>query len=271
MYEETILQDKEDIKNESRKVNSIIILGRIAFKEQNIKEAVEHYKEVLLLDSNNKEALYFISIFFISVDRKDTALIYLNKLIDLGVENSFVYENIGLLKKGAVREEYFNKAIEMHNHSKLIQRDFARFSCIAFNLYNEGCFDIAEKYALFAFSIRNTIEIMNLLGCINYKIGEYDKALSYFHDINARLPTSSAGIICNIAYTYKQKGSYKMALMYLKKAIDFSVEDERIYYIMGDVYLTSRDESKAFLSFRKALEINPNYKLANDILESMSS
>ncbi len=271
MYKETILKYKEDIKNESLKVDAITLLGRIAFKDGRVKEAVECYKEIILLDSNNKEALYFMSMFFIRVNRKDTALIYLNKLIDLGVESSFVYENIGLIKNGEVREEYFNKAIEMHNDSKLIQRDFARFSSVAFKMYSEGCFDIAEKYALLAFSIRSTIEIMNLLGCINYKIGEYDKALSYFHDINARLPTSSAGVICNIAYTYKQKGSYKMALMYLKKAVDFSVEDERIYYIMGDVYLTSRDESKAFVSFRKALEINPNYKLANDILENMGS
>ena len=271
MYEKIILKYEEDIKNEVNKVDALTLLGRIAFKEQNIKKAVEYYKEVFMLENNNKEALYFISMFFIYAERKETALIYLNKLIDLGLENTFVYENIGFIKNGEVRRKYFNKAIEMHNNSKLIQRDFTRFNSIAFKMYNEGYFDIAEKYALLAFSIRNTLETMNLLGCINYKIGEYDKALSYFHDINARLPTSNTGIICNIAYTYKQKGSYKMALMYLKKAIDFSVEDERIYYIMGDVYLASKDESKAFVSFRDALSINPNYKLANDILENMRS
>jgi len=271
MYEEIILKYKEALENGVNKVEALKVLGRIAFKEGHIKEAVEYYKEVLSLESDNKEALYFFAMFFIRANRKDAALMYLNKLIDLNVENTFVYEYIALIRRGEAREEYFSKAIQIHSVSKLTQRDFSRFLYIAFKMYKEGNFNIAEKYALFAFSIRNTIEIMNLLGCINYKTGEYDKALSYFHDINARLPISSTGIICNIAYTYKQKGSYKMALMYLKKAIDFSVEDERIYYIMGDVYLTSKDESKAFLSFRKALSINPNYKLANDILESMDS
>lgn len=271
MYKEKILKYKETLKNGVRKVDTLTLLGRLEFREGNIKEAVEYYKEILLLESDNKEALYFFAMFFIRANRKDTTLIYLNKLIDLNVENTFVYEYTALIRRGEAREEYFNKAIQIHSDSKLTQRDFSRFLYIAFRMYEEGNFNIAEKYALFAFSIRNTIEIMNLLGCINYKIGEYDKALSYFHDINVRLPISSTGVICNIAYTYKQKGSYKMALMYLKKAIDFSVEDERIYYIMGDVYLTSKDESKAFLSFRKALNINPNYKLANDILESMDS
>lgn len=269
MYEETILKYKEALKNGARQLDILTVLARLEFREGHIKEAVEYYKKSLLLESDNKEALYFFAMFFIRANRKDTALICLNKLIDLGVENTFVYEYTALIRRGEAREEYYHKAIKIHSDSKLTQKDFSRFLYIAFRMYKEGHYSISEKYALFAFSIRNSIEIINLLGCINYKIGEYDKALSYFHDINARLPISSIGIICNIAYTYKQKGSYKMALMYLKKVIDFSVEDERIYYIMGDVYLTSKDESNAFLSFRKALDINPNYKLANDILESM--
>lgn len=269
MYENKILEYRELIQNEGVSVDALTLLARLEFREEHIKESFDCYKSILLFDANNKEALYFFAVFFYRSDCNDLALKYFNKIVDLGVESPLIYEYIALIKSEESREEYFYKAIHIYKQSKLLQKDFDRLIYIAFKLYKEEYYNLSLEYTLLACSIRNNIDVMNLLGCIHYKIKEYDKALSYFHDINSRLTKINIGLLCNIAYTYKQKGSYKIALMYLKKATDFSLEDERIYYAMGDIYLTDKDEINARLSFKKSLNLNPNFTPASDILESL--
>jgi tetratricopeptide (TPR) repeat protein len=160
---------------------------------------------------------------------------------------------------GEKRKEYFDNALDLYSHSKLNQKDYLRFINISLKMYNEEDYNIAESYALLAYSIKPSIKISNILGSIYFKLRDYDKALSYFHDVYAKLPVVNIFIVSNIAHCYEQKNSFSIALRYIEKALDIYPRSERLYYDMGLIHISNNDKPSAMKAFKNASDINPSF------------
>ena len=247
---------------------TLSILARIAFKESRFKDAENYYSTILSNSPNYPEALYMLGFFNIQRNEYDTALNYFNQLVSNGNVNAFVYEYMAISDKQN-RRMYLEKALELSKDIKIRAKDYKRCSFLAFQAYAWREYDIALEYANFAYTAKQTDDIINLLGCIYHHSEDYDKALSLFHEVNAHYEGNNSYILCNIASCYKKKNSCKMAVRYLEKAIEVDPDNKLIYYNIGLIHIITGNKKLAEESFEQALKIDNDYKEAKNALDSL--
>ena len=179
-------------------------LAESCIKENKFEDAENYYKLILDNEPENLEALYMSGFLCMKNNSYKDALEYFNKFINLNNDNPFVYEYMGMMDE-TNRTEYFNKAIEINDNIKIMKRDYSRYIYIAFKSYEMGEYDISLNYTNYIYNVRQINGIVNLLGCIYYRKGDYDRALSLFHDLNFIYEKSNIYILCNISSCYRKK------------------------------------------------------------------
>jgi tetratricopeptide (TPR) repeat protein len=133
------------------------------------------------------------------------------------------------------------------------------------------------------------MKVYNDIGEVLYKMGQSDKALSYFKQslriaksfkdqkINVDYPVSS--ILTNIAIYFDDKGELDKALDYYKEYDGDLKKDEKnlekdeklksnIYFSIGYKYYNDDNYQKAIEYFRKSIEIDEKYKKYLDLAAS---
>lgn len=268
-YSALIEKYKKELEKDPNKTSALSMLARIAFKEGRFSDSRNYYEVILLTKSEDIEALYMLGCLYMKKKDNMVALDYFNRLISSGINNPFLYEYAAILDSHN-RKEYFIKALDMYDESRIRVKDHNK--CVSLSLYafSKEEYEAAEKYGILALTAKNTVNINNILGCIYYKLEDYDKALSFFHDVNARLDSKNVYILCNIACCYKQKRSHKMALRYLDKAKELDGNNKYVYLAFGEVYIGSGDNKKASDNLTLALDIDPDYANAKEALSSIS-
>ena len=248
--------------------NALSILARIAVKENKFETAEKYYNFILLNNPEYPEALYMMGFFSMRKRQYSIAVNYFKRLASTGRTNSFVYEYIAVFDKEN-RREYLEKALEESKSIRVSSKDYKRLSYMAFQSFAWKEYNISLEYANLAYSAKQTNDIINLLGCIYHLNGDYDKALSLFHEVNANYEGNNSYVLCNIASCYRKKNSNKMAIRYFEKAAEVDSNDKLIYYNIGSIYAITGNKKSAFDYFEKALQIDENYEEAKNALNSV--
>ena len=262
-YSEQIKKYDEVLNNNPNDINTLTSLARIYVKENKLNESEKYYNKILENNSDNTEALYIIGFINMQKNNYKKAIDNFIKLIELGIDNAFVYEYLSIMDNNN-RETFLNKAIEKHNQNKLKRKDYERVSYMAYQSYKWRMYDFALYYAELAYSIKQTNDIINLLGCICFYREEYDKALSYFHELNFNCNKTNIYALCNIASCYRKKNSNNMAIKYLDRAKALDDNNKLIYFNIGTIYDKLGNRKSALENFNKAIEIDSNYTEAID-------
>ena len=257
-YSEQIKKYNEELNNNPNDINTLTSLARIYIKENKLNEAEKYYSKILENNSDNTEALYIIGFINMQKNNYKKSIDNFIKLIELGIDNAFIYEYLSIMDKNN-RETFLNKSIEKHNKNKLKRKDYERLSYMAYQSYKWKMYDFALYYAELAYTIKQTNDITNLLGCICFYKGEYDKALSYFHELNFNCNKENIYALCNIASCYRKKNSNNMAIKYLDKAKELDDNNKLIYYNIGSIYDKLGNRKSALENFNKAIEIDSDY------------
>ena len=244
---------------------ALAMLARIAIKENRFNDAEDYYGIILSKDPKYAEALYMMAFFYMKKKQNSIAIEYLKNIIDIEKSNSFVYEYMAVLDKNN-RKYYLEKSLEIAIETKISSKDYGRCSYIAFQSYSWGEYDVSLKYANLAYSVKATNDIINLLGCLYHYNGDYDRALSFFHVVNANYNGNNSYILCNISSCYKKKNSNKMAIRYLEKALKVDDNNKLIYYNIGSMYALTGNKKLAIENFEYALKIDSNYEEAKNAL-----
>lgn len=254
----------ENIETPTKYLKPILEAAREALKSGELKSAVNFYEYAMALDDQNIEALYTIAVLYMKYDNKEVAISCFDRIISQNIENPFVYEYMGIMHDREKRKEYFDNALGLYFNTRLSQKDYIKFINISLKMYEDEDYDIAESYALLAYSIKPSIKVSNILGSIYFKLKDYDKALSYFHDIYAKLPIINVCVVSNIAHCYKEKNSFSIALRYIEKALEMYPRNERLYYDMGLIYLHNNDKLNSIKAFENVSDINPSFSFDID-------
>ena len=245
-------------------------LAETCIKENKFEDAENYYKLILDNEPENLEALYMSGFLCMKNNSYKDALEYFNKFINLNNDNPFVYEYMGMMDE-TNRTEYFNKAIEINDNIKIMKRDYSRYIYIAFKSYEMGEYDISLNYTNYIYNVRQINGIVNLLGCIYYRKGDYDRALSLFHDLNFIYEKSNIYILCNISSCYRKKNSNNMAIRYLEKAKEIDDSNKLIYYNIGSIYFDMGNKKSALENIDKALSIDADYEEAIKLKEYINN
>ena len=261
-YQDTIDKYSSILEEEPTNIKALLILARIAIKEGRSKDGLEYYNRIYDIDSDHPEALYMIGFINMINKSNDKAKEKFLRLIRINKANSFVYEYMSLLDF-AHRSEYLELALELNEKLSIRKKDYDRYSYIAFKAYLWGEYKLALRYAELAYNCNSTNTINNLIGCIYYKLEDYDSALTYFYSVSLNLDNFNIFTLSNISSCFKQKSSINLAIRYLNKALDINKTNKFIYYTLGHIYANIlEDRESALKNLNKALEIDSNYMQA---------
>lgn len=143
-----------------------------------------------------------------------------------------------------------------------------------------------QKYLVDAVKILDhTLEIHNKFvaaylnrGIAWFKMGEVEKAAENLHKVRMLYPTYPTlpgmyKLLCDYYLKegwerYGKNGQYPQAIELYKKGLNIDSTNIDLWYNMGGAYYTNRQPVEAISAFRKALEIQPANKLAQDGLNA---
>jgi tetratricopeptide (TPR) repeat protein len=104
------------------------------------------------------------------------------------------------------------------------------------------------------------------MGAIYYDKGDYRTALNYFKKAQEINPEDDAANYFRMGSTLTHLGNTKAATFYFVKALEVDPNNAENYYNLGVLYFSTRQFDKAKYYFKEALKINPDYQDASNYL-----
>lgn len=139
-------------------------------------------------------------------------------------------------------------------------------------LRNIGEFFFSKNYfqdALLIFKqiveTKNNYELYEKMAYCHQQMGEFDKALEYYHKAEL-LDKNKLWLINRIAWCYRKKGEYAKAVAYYHEAEKLEPEDLQVQALLGHVYMEMEDYDKALKYYFKVEYLQPdNHKVHRPI------
>lgn len=147
-------------------------------------------------------------------------------------------------------------------------------------MFNQGIIAYnAKKYVDAANAFMAANEIKSFLGenfkdaevntslAANYAVEDYlaakkyDEALAFAQTIAEQMP-QNIDILISIVNINLQKGDVAATEKYINQALALDPLNKQLYYVLGTSYMDKKENDKAIIALRKALEIDPAYNEA---------
>ncbi len=194
-------------------------MGYCKYRMDDIMDAFELYKKSYELNNKNLKTITWLANIYANSQKYDTATAILDHAIINFPENGKLYASRGNVsfKRGhhfrSVAD--FRKAIELENHSALIQKKLAQ-SLFSIKKYEES----REIFELLIVRDTADFQVCNYLGNIYNEFSNYDKALMFYEyaiDLLTPGPTVMASVYRGMSKSYAGKGQYHKQIDYIKK------------------------------------------------------
>jgi len=203
--------------------------GNVFLAKQDTKAAQDRFKKAIEIDPNNPAAYVALASIYAREKRFDEAIKEYESVIAKNPKYLAGYMAVGTIydQKGDGKraETYYRKALD-------IKKDFGpAANNLAWNLADRG--------------------------------GNIDEALTFAQIAKKQLPDSPA-VMDTLGYIYYLKGSYGNAVKEFQDSLSRDPENPVINFHMGLAQYKSNDLAKAKGYFEKALELDPNFKEADE-------
>lgn len=203
--------------------------GNIFLAKQDSKAAQDRFKKAIEIEPNNPAPYVALAEIYAREKRFDEAIKEYEGVIAKNPKYLAGYMAVGtiydLKGDGPKAEAYYRKALE-------IKKDFGpAANNLAWNLAERG--------------------------------GNIDEALTFAQIAKEQLPNSSA-VMDTLGYIYYLKGSYLNAIAEFQDSLARDPGNAVIHYHMGLAQYKNNDRTKAKDHLEKALELDPNFKGAEE-------
>ncbi len=203
--------------------------GNVFLAKKDIKAAQNRFKKAIEIEPNNPAAYVALADTYAREKRFDEAIKEYEAVIAKNPRYLAGYMAVGTLYDqkgdGKKAETYYRKALD-------IKRDFGpAANNLAWNLADRG--------------------------------GNIDEALTYAQIAKEQLPNSAA-VMDTLGYIYYLKGSYLNAIAEFQDSLARDPGNAVINHHMALAQYKNNDKAKAKDYFEKALQLDPNYKGADD-------
>lgn len=182
----------------------------------------------------------------------EEALRVFEQLLDQG-ESAELYYNIGYIK--TVKQQY-GEAIEAFRKATLLDSLFAKayeamgraFKAMGKSEEAQNCLNRAAEIYL------NREKEEEAEGVLNEILQENPDTINVYNTL---------GVL------YRKKGDYPGALRQYERALKIHPDEPYIHYNIGRIHVDMKDLNRARSSFQKALELDPEFREAREVLEAM--
>jgi Flp pilus assembly protein TadD len=184
--------------------------------------------------------------------KPEEALKVFEKLVEQG-ETAEMYYNIGYIKTSQGK---YGEAIVAFRKATQLDRLFGKAYEAMGRAYQKlGRKAEAEKALQKAADIYMSKE----------KVEDAEGILKEIMEINP----DSVNIYNSLGVLSRRKGEFENALKHYQKALKIHPNSSHIYYNMGRLHLDLNDPGKAKLFFTKAVELDPSFKEAKEVLSAI--
>ncbi|MFH0730126.1 MAG: tetratricopeptide repeat protein [Pseudomonadota bacterium] len=184
--------------------------------------------------------------------KPEEALKVFEKLVEQG-ETAEMYYNIGYIKTSQGK---YGEAIAAFRKATQLDRLFAKAYEAMGRVYQKlGRKAEAEKALQKAADIYMSKE----------KVEDAEDILKEIMEINP----DSVNIYNSLGVLSRRKGEFENALKHYQKALRIHPNSPHIHYNMGRLHLDLNDPGKAKLFFTKAVELDPSFKEAKEVLSAI--
>ena len=222
-----------DLKNVEQKIK---ILEKIK-KQADISAAESSFEEGMRLIEKNDY---------------DSALTVFDELTQRG-ESAEVYYNIGYIKTS---QGEYEEAIAAFRKATQIDRLFAKaFEAMGCAYKKLGKNEKAQEYLQKAADIYISRE----------KMQDAEAVLNEILQISP----DSVNVFNSLGVLYRRRGNLKTSLNHYQKALKVHPNEPHIHYNIGRLYFELKLPDKARICFNKALELDPDFSEANEVLNAM--
>jgi len=203
--------------------------GNIFLAKKDSKAAQDRFKKAIETEPNNPAAYVALAEIYAREKRFDEAIKEYENVIAKNPKYLAGYMAVGTIYDqkgdGKKAETYYRKALD-------IKKDFGpAANNLAWNLTERG--------------------------------GNIDEALTFAQIAKEQLPNSSA-VMDTLGYIYYLKGSYLNAIAEFQDSLARDPANPVITHHMGLAQYKNNDKAKAKDYFEKALQLDPNFKGADD-------
>lgn len=254
-------------------------------------EAATAYGVAVVLDQRNVDARFNLALALFRTKQKDQARVELDRLmalradlpeavalngellrdegrpteaieafmqaIELGMETSDVYVNLGLALEDMNRGDEAAQAL--HKANRLDDGDAAACFHLGNFYRNKGNKDQAEKFFARAVSLRpDFAEAHNNLGLLLQENGEAARAAACFEKALSKDPDMDAAHT-NLGSSRLRQGWMDGAIDSFRRAIDINPQSAEAWNNLGNVYFRLHRLGEAEAAYRRSLDIRPSY------------
>jgi tetratricopeptide (TPR) repeat protein len=233
----------EDFTNSVRvnpkQPNAYNNLAVIWFKRNNLDKALEENQKALDLDPDYAQAASNRGILYFNRAEYDSAIHYYNRAIKLMPNYPFAICNLGSVY---LKKEMYDEAIRHYKQALSLRPDYAD----------------ASKY----------------MGLAYLEKEDFAKAEEAMYKAQEMNPSGDALKVLSGEYILKasrafKSGDARKAIFLCEKSLNIMPGNAEGWYNMGGYYLTLNDVPKAREYWKKALQINPDYKEAREWLSKI--
>ena len=198
-----------------------IALGRVYELLNDEQESFNNYKEALNIENNNIEAVACIANHYFYEDSPEISLRFFKRLMDLGVNNPELWNNIAVCLFTNSQFDLFypcvQKALSMTDDPVILSEVWYNISQMAMMMGEKDMLYRALKISL-SYDSTNA-EALNNMGIIYIKKGKVDTALYYF-----KLSMKENPYLFECHYNYAinayKVGKYEESYEIVKKALE---------------------------------------------------
>ena len=146
----------------------------------------------------------------------------------------------------------FNQGINAYNAKKYVDASNAFMAANEIKSYLGESFKDAEVNT----SLAANYAVEDFLAA-----KKYDEALSFAQGISEKMP-QNIDILISIVNINLQKGDVAATETYINKALALDPLNKQLYYVLGTSYMDKKENDKATIALKKAIEIDPTYNEA---------
>lgn len=230
-YSEAIVEMSEAVQIFPDEFPINMILGLSNLQESNFIEAEQYLEKAIKLNPNDNNSLFAYAFALNSLNKKDEAVVYLLKSLELNNENIQALGMLGSIysdkKEYEKSDEYYEKALKIDPEDILILNNYA-----------------------YSLSVRG-VQLERALEMVSKSVEKEPKNASYLD---------------TMGWVYFKLKKYDDALELINRAYEIEKENPEIIEHLGDIYFEKGEKEKALDNWKKSLEIKKdNRDLENKI------
>nr|WP_319393552.1 tetratricopeptide repeat protein [uncultured Desulfobacter sp.] len=231
------------------------ILGAAVQAQGRIKEAIQAFDRMLLLNPDFSEGYYNRGVAFSEAGQTQKAMQDYSRAVELNPNFYNAHLNLGLALEAL---GHYDQAIQSFDRAIALEPDNAHgYNNRAFSLMNSAKMDAALKDCEKAIDIDpNLPEIHNIRGLIFDKLGKHQRAVNCFKQA-LQLKPGSVQFQVNLAKNLNELEKYEQALTHFNQAIESQPNSPDAYYNRGIALQGLMQFEQAVESYNRAIELSP--------------